>query len=209
MIITQPQQFKLFQTPLDLAHAYWKQLLSGGDHAIDATCGNGYDTLFLSQLVLDNKHTGRVIGLDAQQQAIEKTEMLLKEKLPQAQLNNIFLYNQCHSSFPVSIEKESISLIVYNLGYLPGGNKTLTTTGSTTLLSLKAALSLIKAGGAISITCYPGHDAGKPEEEMALNFAASLDPQEWSSCHHRWMNRKNGPSLILIQKSLNRVTRNS
>lgn len=168
---------------------------------IDATCGNGYDTLFLSTLVLDDKKKGRVIAIDKQQQAVENTQKLLKEKISPIFLDKIFVYKQCHSSFPFSIEKESVSLIVYNLGYLPGGNKTLTTTGSITLESLKAATSLIKREGAISVTCYPGHDAGKPEEEMVLDFAASLDPHEWSSCHHRWINRNSSPSLILIQRA--------
>jgi hypothetical protein len=89
---------------------------------------------------------------------------------------------------------------VYNLGYLPGGDKQATTSSSTTLESLKAAAALIVAGGAISVTCYPGHPAGKVEEQAVLDYAASLPPAEWSCCHHRWTNRKEAPSLLLICK---------
>lgn len=93
-----------------------------------------------------------------------------------------------------------MALIVYNLGYLPGGDKTITTESSTTLESLQAAFPLIMPGGAISIACYPGHPSGKTEEENVMTFASSLDPQVWSCCHHRWLNRRNAPSLILIQR---------
>jgi len=193
-------QFQLFQTPLDLAHAYWTKLLNIGDFVIDATCGNGHDTHFLANLVLDETRNGCVVALDAQEQAIEKTRANLLANFSE-NLESIEFYHQCHSSFPAHFERESITLIVYNLGYLPGGDKNLTTCSTTTLISLMAAMPLITPGGAISIMCYPGHEAGKPEEEIALNFAASLDPTQWSSCHHRWLNRKNGPSLILIQRS--------
>lgn len=196
----QRSQFQLFQTPLDLTQAYWKQLLKLGDFVIDATCGNGHDTLYLASLVLDVSRKGCVVALDTQKQAIENTRIHLKSNFSE-DLEGIEFYHQCHSSFPPHLGKESIALIVYNLGYLPGGDKKHTTFSSTTLLSLMAAMPLISPGGAISITCYPGHEAGKPEEEIALDFAASLDPAKWSSCHHRWLNRKNGPSLILIQKS--------
>lgn len=199
----QPAQrlkFPFFQTPLDLAHAYWLRLLKPGNRVIDATCGNGHDTLFLANLVLNSDSKGSVIALDKQQLALDKTQALLKANLSENFLSSIFLYAQCHSSFPLHLEKESISLIVYNLGYLPGGDKNLTTISPTTLQSLEAAISLIVPGGAISITCYPGHDAGKPEEEAVLKFTASLDPKKWSCCHHQWVNRQKGPSLILIQK---------
>ncbi|HEV8052136.1 MAG TPA: class I SAM-dependent methyltransferase [Parachlamydiaceae bacterium] len=199
------QQFLLFQTPLDLAHAYWQKLLKPGDCVIDATCGNGHDTLFLSGIVLDMDNSaaekkGYVIAIDTQEQAIENTRNLLNQNLPKNLLDRISLHQQCHSSFPPSLRDESVNLVVYNLGYLPGGDKALTTVCPTTIKSLKAATPLIAPGGAICITCYPGHAAGVPEEEMALEFAASLDPHHWSSCHHRWVNRRNAPSLILIQR---------
>lgn len=194
------QQFSLFQTPIDLAHMYWKQLLTPGSCVVDATCGNGYDTLALSQMVLSEKRDGCVIAIDKQQQALDAARQLLAIHLPNKKLSHIFFYQQCHSSFPNQIAKESVSLIVYNLGYLPGGDKHLTTLSATTIQSLEAALPLIMPGGAVSVTCYPGHDTGKLEEEAVLKFASTLDPQQWSCCHHRWVNRRNAPSLLLIQR---------
>lgn len=192
-------QFPLFQTPLDLAHDYWRSLLKPGDCVIDTTCGNGHDTLFLAKIILESHKKENLIALDTQPQAIANTQKLLEENLPSL-FHHVLLCQQCHSTFPDHIIHESVALIVYNLGYLPGNNKNLTTMTSTTLQSLQAALPLIAPGGAISITCYPGHETGKPEEEAVINFAASLDPLEWSCCHHRWLNRQNAPSLILIQR---------
>lgn len=171
-----------------------------GNCVIDATCGNGRDLLTLAKMVLDGNVEGSLIAIDSQQQALDKAKELLETQISSEWLSCISFYHQCHSSFPNHIGKESVSLVVYNLGYLPGGNKNLTTVSETTIQSLKAALPLIMPGGAISVTCYPGHEAGKLEEEQVLEFAAALDPQQWSCCHHRWTNRRNAPSLLLIQR---------
>ncbi|MBA3815323.1 MAG: class I SAM-dependent methyltransferase [Parachlamydiaceae bacterium] len=196
-------QFFLFQSHLDLAHAYWKKSLEKGDIAIDATCGNGYDTLELAHLIFDKKkqQTGQLAALDRQMDAIEATRARLKEVFAEDVMQYIHLSKQCHSSFPDYFEMESVALIVYNLGYLPGGNKSLTTMSSTTIQSLEAALPLITPGGCISITCYPGHEEGKNEENMIKKFAAALSPRQWSSCHHTWLNRNQAPSLLILQKA--------
>jgi hypothetical protein len=194
-------QFPLFQSHLDLAHRYWEKLIEPGDWVIDATCGNGVDTLKLCQLAL-RQGAGKVIGMDIQSDAIKSTSLLLDLHLSEEQHTCVELICRCHSSFPPLCKKESIKLIVYNLGYLPKGNKELTTHLATTLQSVEKALELIEPRGAISITCYPGHDEGKKEEDALLDFARTLPPTEWSVCFHRWLNRIASPSLILIQKAI-------
>lgn len=191
--------FPLFSSHLDLAHHYWRRLLSPGDTAIDATCGNGHDTLAIAKLLEgDGENEIRLIAIDIQEKAIEATKSLLSQQLKR----NIRFIHGSHAKFPDDIEPQSVALIIYNLGYLPGGDKTKTTLTSSTLESLGNALPLIKAGGAISITCYPGHEEGKAEEEKVLAFASALDPRIWSCCHHRWLNRRDAPSLLLIQKTI-------
>lgn len=186
--------FPLFQSHLDLSHSYWTKLLQPHDLVIDATCGNGKDTLILASLVPD----GQVIGIDIQATAIQKTLALLQANLPN--INFIQLLQQSHQSFPSWILPQSVALIVYNLGYLPGGNKNLTTRKDDTLTSLEAAIQLIKEGGAISLTCYPGHTEGEEELLALLDWCASLSPKEWSICHHTWINRQKAPSLLFIQR---------
>jgi Putative rRNA methylase len=200
------KQFPLFHSHLDLAHQYWKKILNTGECAIDATCGNGHDSLVLSKLLFPNdlnKNGSKLFVIDCQIEAIQCTKEQLKKNLTLDCLETIQFFHQCHSSFPLEIQPHSIKLIVYNLGYLPGGNKQLTTTLSTTVQSLKSAIPLIHQGGVISITCYPGHPEGKIEELGVLDFITSLNPQEWSCCTHRWMNRKKSPSLVMLQKKLN------
>jgi predicted methyltransferase len=193
--------FTLFQSHLDLAHSYWHKSVHPGDIVIDATCGNGQDTLVLCNLAL-TELTGNVYAIDIQPQAIIQTQAFLTENLSSALYKRVEFQQSCHSVFPESIRPESVTLIAYNLGYLPGNNKNLTTMTKTTLQSLECALQLVKPGGIISLTCYPGHIEGSHEQEAIINFAVNLLPREWSCCHHVWLNRKKSPSLLILQKAL-------
>lgn len=195
--------FPLFQSHIDLAHHYWKQIVQHGDHVIDATCGNGHDALVLANLaLLDGR--GELYALDIQPTALRAAQQHLEQHLTPACLSRIRLLNMCHSEFPAEIQPESIKLIAYNLGYLPGGDKSLTTTSATTIKSLQQALVLVKPGGAICLTAYPGHDAGHIEQQDVHVFMQKLDPKVWSCCCHRWVNRtEHAPALYLLQKAKN------
>ncbi len=193
------RQFPLFQSHLDLAHAYWQQLLQCGDWAIDATCGNGKDTLKLAEILADKE--GGVIGIDIQQQAIRRTEELVHSYLNPNCLAPIHLFHQSHEQFPPLVLQHPIRLIVYNLGYLPKADKTITTKVETTLQSIKNGLGLLLVGGVISITCYPGHTEGALEEKALLQWVSTLSSAHWSVCRHHFSNRLTSPSLLLVQKS--------
>lgn len=177
---------------LHLAHALWKQVVKPSDWVIDATCGNGKDTLILASLTPQ----GGVIALDIQESAITKA----KDNLPTETTSQVLFYQQSHAAFPPQAMAQPISLIVYNLGYLPGGDKTLTTSVSSTVQSLNAAMELIAKGGLISITCYPGHPEGKKEQSVLLEKAQQLCPEIWNVYHYYNLIRKTSPSLITILK---------
>lgn len=191
--------FPLFQSHLDLSHSYWERLILKGDIVIDATCGNGHDTLKLASLALMETN-GQIWGFDIQQQALDNTRKLLEEELPPSYLKHIFLRNESHRTFPPEITEESVRLIVYNLGYLPGGNKSNTTKVESTLESLSNAKKLISSGGAISITCYPGHEEGAREQEAIVDAIAKWPPRAWNCTTHQWPNRRQAPTLLLIQR---------
>jgi hypothetical protein len=191
--------YPLFYSHLDLAHQYWERVVQTGDKVIDATSGNGYDTLKLAQLAL-NEQEGTVYAMDIQPIAIERTKEYLSSSLTSQQYTRVCFLVRCHSQFPKEIEPHTIRLIVYNLGYLPGGNKELTTSNSTTLKSLQEAQHLIMPGGVISLTCYSGHSEGSFEKEALLDYVSILPKTEWSCCHHEWMNRRQAPSLLILQK---------
>lgn len=180
---------------LDLAKSIWSRHLEVGDAAIDATCGNGHDTLFLAKFGLSS-----LFALDIQAAAIAKTRELLEEHLEEEELQRVVLCHLSHEDMRKVPIAQPPRLIVYNLGYLPGGDKNLTTQTASTLQSVASALSILGKRGAVSITCYPGHDEGKKEEEALLDFARTLPPHEWEVRHQRWLNRHRSPSLLWIAR---------
>ncbi len=181
---------KFFSPHLSLAHSYWQNHVQPTDFAIDMTCGNGHDMAFLCRLLTK----GLVYGLDIQTVALEKTKELLSCQGIHEQTYRLLL--QSHAT---SIEVPRIpQLIVYNLGYLPRGLKSIVTTGENTLISLEQSIRLLGCDGALSITCYPGHEEGLREEAQVLRWAEQLSSSTWHVCHHRWINRKQAPSLVWI-----------
>lgn len=186
--------FPVFQSHLDLAKDYWKNVVLPGDTVIDATIGNGQDAYFLARLL---QGKGRLIGYDIQPDALSKAKILLAS-LPDNEKEIVELHLASHKIF---LEREA-KLIVYNLGYLPGGDKALTTRTESTLTSVEDALKIVQPGGAVSITCYPGHPEGALEESALIDFFKGLPPKNWSVSFHQWINRNQAPSLIWIQRSV-------
>jgi hypothetical protein len=180
---------------LELAKWHWKRHLEPGDVAVDATCGNGHDALFLAKMGLST-----LFALDIQATAIEKTGRLLREHLNEEEMQRVVLCRMSHEDLRNVDGMTAPRLIVYNLGYLPGGDKTATTQTESTLASLGSALAVLGKRGAVSITCYPGHGEGMKEEEAVIRFAASLPSDLWEVIHHRKMNRPLAPSLIWIAR---------
>lgn len=184
---------------LTLAKSYWRSHLKPGDIVIDATCGNGNDTLFLSQHVLSDPESA-VFAFDIQPEAIQNTESLLKQRLSADHFRRVLLHRRSHLELSAVPYPFSPRLVVYNLGYLPGGNKAITTRTEATLESIKMSLQLIADDGALSITCYPGHAEGEKEENELLLFAKSLPSQSWVVCYHTWLNRPKSPTLLWIEQ---------
>lgn len=172
---------------IQIAQTFWQQIVRPGDMVIDATAGNGHDSLFLASL------GAKVSAFDIQPQAIENTARRLGN-------TPITLYTMCHSKMAEVVPANSIKLIVFNLGYLPGSDKSITTQLSTTLTAIQASLELISPGGLVSITCYPGHDEGLVEEEAILSYLRTLDPKNWSISSHTFLNRHRHPHLLMVQK---------
>ncbi|MBQ6654856.1 MAG: class I SAM-dependent methyltransferase [Erysipelotrichaceae bacterium] len=155
--------------------------------AVDATCGNGRDTLFLAQ------HCQKVYGFDIQKQAIDNTEALLKEN----GVTNYQLFNCSFAKMEEYVE-EGADVIVFNLGYLPGGDKDITTSAEETLEGLKAALGILKPHGTISMTLYWGHPQGKTERKAVLEYCRQLDPGEYHITYLSMPNQDNCPPEIIL-----------
>lgn len=169
---------------LQKAKILWESLLTKKNLAIDATCGNGHDTLFLASLC-------HVVGIDIQKQAIENTKALLNQKNAHASLH--LLSHEHIDRLPLL---QRPKLIVYNLGYLPGSDKKITTRVSSTLKSVQKALKLLEKEGALSIMCYPGHEEGAKETQALQSWIQTLP---WKT--HRYFWKEKAPLLFWIKKT--------
>ena len=186
---------------IDKSHKIWEGVLTPGDHVIDATCGNGHDTLFLAKCV-DLERGGKVFAFDIQEKALLTTKNRLTAHFTEKVVEKrVCFLKQCHSTFPF-LEGE-IKLIAYNLGYLPGGgNKMLTTCVPTTLKSLASALNRICFKGILSVMCYPGHSEGKRELKAVLRFCETLDPKKYFVENHSVYTKNDSPVLFIIKNIL-------
>ncbi|XP_020588318.1 uncharacterized protein LOC110030094 [Phalaenopsis equestris] len=183
----------------DVAHSVWKNVIRGGDRVVDATCGNGYDTLALLKLIADDSRRGCVHGLDIQNSALENTDYLLRESVVEEQRELVKLSLLCHSRMEDILSNDTpIRLIAFNLGYLPGGDKAIITKPHTTLFALQTASRIISPGGLISIIAYVGHPGGREEFEAVLSFASSLPVEGWNCFKFETANKPGGPVLIFI-----------
>ncbi|KAF8408780.1 hypothetical protein HHK36_004849 [Tetracentron sinense] len=164
----------------ELAHLVWQHIIRKGDMVVDATCGNGHDTLAMLKMVADESGKGRVYGMDIQRAALENTTSLLDESLNPNEKETVELFPLCHSRMEDIVPKgTSVRLVAFNLGYLPGGDKAVTTVSETTLLALQAASRILGPGGLISIMVYVGHPGGREEFETVQDFASGLSVDKW------------------------------
>lgn len=174
----------------------WAQLilrdrLRPGDVVVDATMGNGHDTLFLTQCVAPGGH---VYAFDVQEKALEET----RKRVPAEATT---LIHAGHETMKARLPAElhgRISAVMFNLGYLPGTDKTLITHTDTTMLAVWQTLELLKPGGILTIVVYPGHDGGADESRCVADWAAALNARHYESQHLRPINRSAAPPELWV-----------
>ncbi len=177
-----------------LAADILEKTVSPGDSVIDATMGNGHDTLFLCQLVGEG---GRVYAFDVQQKAVESTTKRLEEA---GVLSRAALFCLGHEHMAEKTEGP-IAAAVFNLGWLPGGDHSVTTHWETTKKAVENALFLLKPMGVLVICAYPGHQEGDRERSALTSFLSALPPQRFNVLHQKFLNAGSGaPECFAIQK---------
>ncbi|HIG85146.1 MAG TPA: methyltransferase domain-containing protein [Verrucomicrobia bacterium] len=182
-----------------LAHQLVSDRLEGSEVVVDATAGNGHDTLFLAEQV---GVTGVVYSFDVQEEAIRMT----RSRLEEAQISDrVIMCETGHENLDEVIRAPhlgNISAIMFNLGYLPGGDHSITTLKGTTLTALRKALECLRDGGFLTALCYPGHDEGLEESVEVLTFLESLDQAHFLTKNYRDASiPDNVPFLVSVQKS--------
>ena len=177
------------------AHREMDKIIHAGDFVIDATLGNGYDTQFLAKKV---GYDGGVYAFDIQKESIEQSIRLLEK---QQLLSRVIFTQSCHSKMlehvPVT-KLGKIKAVVFNLGYLPGGDKKIITQPDSTLSALKQAYLCLSDDGIISLIAYRGHDGGQREFEEIQKLT---EKENWSVQKKPSSQAPDSPVLFLIGKA--------
>ncbi|MCM2356783.1 MAG: methyltransferase domain-containing protein [Geobacteraceae bacterium] len=178
-----------------LSHLFLRERVRPGDRVVDATCGNGHDTLLLAQLVGPE---GRVWAFDVQEEALTATrELLSGEGLS----GRVELLRAGHERLAEFV-REELRAVVFNLGFLPGGDREFVTRPEHTVAALEQAAGLILAGGIITVCIYTGHPGGPEEGEAVARWGAGLSPKRFNVWSSRQLNRPaTAPYLVLVEKS--------
>ena len=191
--------------PLLPALAFARQLiesrLKNGGRALDGTAGNGRDTLFLAQLA---GGSGKVWAFDIQAQALSNTAGLLRENGVEERVE---LIAASHADLADYV-REPLDAAMFNFGYLPGGDKTVTTKAGSSVRAMQAATALLAEGGLLTAVVYSGHPTGRAEAAAIEQWAAALPQEQYQVLHYRFTNQRNyPPQLLAIEKRIRKPNR--
>lgn len=196
MRIQKGKKVMVLKQALQRSHEIAARLIQQGDTLVDATMGNGYDTLFLAELA---GHNGKVYAFDIQQEAIENTRTRLERK---GVLERCVLIRDGHEKMNEYIQ-EPVKLVMFNLGYRPGGDHTLCTQGETTIQAIHAAFDKLVVNGLIIIVIYHGGDSGFDERDFLLQKLPEFDSQSAAVMVTRFVNLPNNPPILVCVEKLN------
>ena len=175
---------------ISLAHHLIAQYVREGDLCIDATAGRGFDTAFLCELVGE---TGRVLAFDIQEEAVTSTKALLEERGLKAEV-----YLESHTKMDQYCKAETVSGMMFNFGYLPGGDHSLCTHSETSIAAIACGLTLLKKKGVMSLCVYQGGDTGFEEKDAILAYLETLDTKKYTVIVSQLHNRPNHPPLSVF-----------
>jgi predicted O-methyltransferase YrrM len=183
---------------LKFAHRLATTALSAGATAVDATVGNGHDAVVLARAVGPE---GQVFGFDVQAEAIAAT----RRRLAADNLSSrVHLFRAGHEALAAHVPDRQhgrVGAVMFNLGYLPGGDSSLTTRPKTTIPALDAAVRLLRPGGVLTVVLYSGHEGGPEEVEAVQDWAEALPRARGEALSYRFVNQRNDPPrLIAVEK---------
>ena len=165
-----------------------------GDTVVDATMGNGHDTQMLCETVGPE---GRVWAFDVQAQAVEETRNRLRAQGLDGRAELILSGHEHMAEYV----QGPVKAVMFNLGWLPGGDHAVTTRWETTRTAVESALDLLAPMGVLVICAYPGHAEGEREKQELAAFLGGLDNRRYNVLHQRFLNAGPGaPECFVIQK---------
>ncbi len=173
----------------EIVHEAIKPHVTEGGLCIDATAGNGNDTLYLAKLV---GVEGQVIAFDIQEDAVANTEKRLQEQ-DMSERAKVVL--DSHVNMASYAKENTVDCIVFNLGYLPGGDHKMATQANSSIEAINVALKLLKKKGLLSVTIYSGGDSGFEEKDAVLSWLRQLDQRKYLVLVTEYYNRQNNPPI--------------
>lgn len=176
--------------PLDVSHDFLAEVLDANSITLDATMGNGNDTVFLA------KQSRKVYAFDVQKEALEKT----RQRLSVEGLTNVDLILDGHENLDQYLS-EPITAAIFNLGYLPSADKSVITKPNTTVQAIEKALERLEEGGRLAIMVYYGHEGGQMEKDAVLDYVSHLNQKTYTVMSYQALNQVNTPPfLVMIEK---------
>lgn len=184
----------MLERVLPYAKSLARNIIQPGDVVVDATCGNGQDTIFLAETA---GPSGHVLSFDIQVQAVENAK-----KLCSAHENIEFILDS-HANIDKYLGSGiTIKTAMFNLGYLPKGDKSITTEYKSTISSIEKIFTRLDVGGRIIIVVYHGHPEGKMEKEALTEFLSRWPQKEAQILEYRFINQRNdAPYILCIEKN--------
>jgi len=183
---------------LSAAHLFASRAVQPGGVAVDATIGNGHDTVMLAREVGDK---GTVYGFDVQEEALASTRRRLRAD---GRREPVTLVQAGHEDMGTHIPDRHhgrVGAVTFNLGYLPGSDSACITRPRTTLAALNTALELLRPGGVVTIVAYTGHDGGAQETAAVEEWGAARPPSRFNALSYTFPNQQNDPPrLFAIEK---------
>lgn len=190
-----PNELCIIKNSLYQSHDIVKKTVKPGDIVIDATCGNGGDTLFLAGLTGEG---GKVYSFDIQQEALDRAlEKLKKEGME----TRVELIHDSHARMDEYV-KDRVKCVMFNLGYLPGGDHSIGTRGESTILAVQKAMELVIVNGIITIVIYYGGDSGFDEKEQVLEYIKTIDCRRFTVSMTKFVNQVNCPPILVCIEKL-------
>ena len=183
---------------IQYAQTLLRDAIDEGDIAIDATAGNGHDTVFLAELVGPN---GYVYAFDVQKAAVDAT---LLRVLDHSFEDRVRVLNRGHETVDEFVQKE-IGAAIFNLGYLPGSDHSIVTKPNTTVEAIEKMLALLKVGGMIVLVVYHGHEGGKAERDEVIRFVSELPQKYVHVLRYEFINQKNDPPFIIALEKVKQL----
>jgi hypothetical protein len=183
-----------FRKAVTWSHMIIEEILCSGSIAIDATAGNGHDSLFLCERI---GSSGHLYSFDIQEQAISATRSrLVQHQIPAERYT---LIQENHSNMNSHIpphHRGNVQAIMFNFGYLPGGDHDVITQVDTSLAAVAESCEILAAGGRMTLTFYTGHTGGLIEAQTIQNYLTHLPPQKFVVLQYQFMNLPNNPPYV-------------